>query len=124
MFFVLPTIKKTDGRIIISQYVYHCPDQLYLHLWFCILCILYKLSSFSEFLKLHIHAYAIYRDIFSALKIENFIRKVLIFFLIFVQNIDYGYTVLTSTHNPCFGAKIRKIGIPLHTIVLLYKSGV
>ena len=31
--------------------------------------------------------------------------------------------VLTSTHNLCFGAKIRKIGIPLHT-VLLYKSGV
>ena len=24
----------------------------------------------------------------------------------------------------CFGAKIRKIGIPLHTPVLLYKSGV
>ena len=32
--------------------------------------------------------------------------------------------VLTSTHNLCFGAKIRKIGIPLHTPVLLYKSGV
>ena len=47
---------------------------------------------------------------------------------------DCGYTlepavrlaeaVLTSTHNLCFGAKIRKIGIPLHTPVLLYKSGV
>ena len=32
--------------------------------------------------------------------------------------------VLTSTHNLCFGAKIRKIGIPLHTPVLLYKIGV
>ena len=32
--------------------------------------------------------------------------------------------VLTSTHNLCFGAKIRKIGIPLHTPVLLLKSGV
>ena len=32
--------------------------------------------------------------------------------------------VLTSTHNLCFGAKIRKIGIPLHTPVLLCKSGV
>ena len=34
--------------------------------------------------------------------------------------------VLTSTHNLCFGAKIRKIGtcIPLHTPVLLYKRGV
>ena len=31
--------------------------------------------------------------------------------------------VLTNTHNLCFGAKIRKIGIPLHTPVLLYKSG-
>ena len=32
-------------------------------------------------------------------------------FLIFAQNIDCGYTlyaVLTSTHNQCFGAKIRK----------------
>ena len=29
-----------------------------------------------------------------------------------------------STHNLCFGAKIRKIGIPLHTPVLLYKSEV
>ena len=28
------------------------------------------------------------------------------------------------THNLCCGAKIRKIGIPLHTPVLLYKSGV
>ena len=32
--------------------------------------------------------------------------------------------VLTSTHNLCFGAKIRKIGIPLHTPVLQYKEGV
>ena len=53
----------------------------------------------------------------------------LIFFLMFAQNKDCGYTigaeaVLTSTHNLCFGAKLRKIGIPLHTPVLLYKSGV
>ena len=27
-------------------------------------------------------------------------------------------------HDLCFGAKIRKIGIPLHTPVLLYKIGV
>ena len=26
-----------------------------------------------------------------------------------------GEAVLTSTHNLCFGAKIRKIGIPLQT---------
>ena len=55
--------------------------------------------------------------------------------LIFAPNIDCGYTlepprpggsseaVLTSTHNLCFGAKIRKIGIPLHTPVFLHKSG-
>ena len=29
-----------------------------------------------------------------------------------------------NTHNLCFGAKIRKNRIPLHTPVLLYKSGV
>ena len=47
------------------------------------------------------------------------------------QNIVCGYTleplaeaVLTSTHNLCFGAKIRKIGILLNTPVSLYKSGV
>ena len=34
-----------------------------------------------------------------------------------------GEAVLTSTHNLCYGAKIRKIGIPLHTPVLLYKMG-
>ena len=32
--------------------------------------------------------------------------------------------VLTSTHNLCFEAKIREIGIPLHTQVLPYKNGV
>ena len=52
-------------------------------------------------------------------------------FNIFALNIDCGYTleslpeaVLTSTHNLCFGLIIRKIGIPLQTPVLLYKSGV
>ena len=33
-------------------------------------------------------------------------------------------TRLTCTHNLCFVAKIRIIGIPLHTPVLLYRSGV
>ena len=74
-----------------------------------------------------------YTEIFSPVKIENFQWKTFDIFLIFAQNIDCGYTlepprlaeaVLTSTHNQCFGAKIRKIGIPLHTPVLLYKSGV
>ena len=41
--------------------------------------------------------------------------------LIFAQNIYCGYT---SIHSLCFGAKIRKIDIPLHTQVLRYKSGV
>ena len=34
------------------------------------------------------------------------------------------YPQSMSTHNLCFGAKIRKIGIPLHTPVYLHKSGV
>ena len=48
-------------------------------------------------------------------------------FLIFAQNIDCGYTLeppLTSTHNLCFGAEIRKIDIAMHAPFLLYKSGV
>ena len=75
------------------------------------------------------HAHAIYRKHFGR-KNEVCTGKILIFFfLIFAQNIDCGYTllaeaVLTSTHNLCFGAKIRKLGIPLHTPVSLYKSGV
>ena len=73
------------------------------------------------------HAHMIYSNFFRS-KIDNFHRKNFDIFLIFAQNIDCGYTlgeaVLTSTHNLCFGAKIRKIGIPLHTPVLLYKSGV
>ena len=32
-------------------------------------------------------------------------------------------TVLTSTHNLCFGEKIRKIGIPLQTPVFYIKLG-
>ena len=73
------------------------------------------------------HARMIYSNFFRS-KIDNFQRKIFDIFLIFAQNIDCGYTlgeaVLTRTHNLCFRAKIRKIGIPLHTPVLLYKSGV
>ena len=36
----------------------------------------------------------------------------------------HAEVVLTSTHNLCFGGKIRKIDIPLHTTVLLFKIGV
>ena len=48
---------------------------------------------------------------------------------IFAQNILCGCTldtprlteaVLTSTHNVCFGSKIRKLGIPLQTPVFLH----
>ena len=37
--------------------------------------------------------HAIYRDFFSTVKIENFIRKKFDIFLIFAQNIDCGYTL-------------------------------
>ena len=71
-----------------------------------------------------------YTEIFLAYKIENFQLKKFDTFLIFAQNIDCGYmlepgeAVLTSTHNLCFEAKIRKIGLPLQTFFFLYKSRV
>ena len=65
-------------------------------------------------------AHAIYRDFLSC-KNEKFQLKIFDIFLIFAQNIEQA--VPTSTHNLCFGAKIRK-SIPLHTPVLLYESGV
>ena len=59
-----------------------------------------------------------------------FSRKFLLFFSYFcskhrlwvhvLEPHRRGEAVLTSTHNLCFGAKIRKIGIPLHNPVLLY----
>ena len=75
-------------------------------------------------------AHAIYR-IFFGCKNENFHwKKKIYFFLIFVQNIDRGYTLEPfqrggSNEYPqsMFWSKIRIIGIPLHTQVLLYKSG-
>ena len=61
---------------------------------------------------------------------KNFSLYIFLFFF-FAQNIDCGYALepprrggSNNTHNLCFGAKIRKISIPLHTPVLLYKSGV
>ena len=53
---------------------------------------------------------------FLVVKNENFTRKILIFFLLFAQNIDCGYSlepplakaVLTSIHNLCFGAKKKE----------------
>ena len=48
------------------------------------------------------------------------------FFLFLLETwiVGTGEALLTSTHNLCFGTKLRKIGIPLHTPVILYKSGV
>ena len=63
-----------------------------------------------------------YTEIFLTVKIEKFSRKFVIFFLFLLKKLTE--VVLMSTHHLCFGAKIRKIGIPLHTTVLLYKSGV
>ena len=70
-----------------------------------------------------------YTDIILVVKMKIFTGKKIDIFLIFAQNMDCGYTlepprrlaeaVLMSTHNLCFGAKIRKIDIPL-----LYKTGV
>ena len=72
----------------------------------------------------------IYGNFFRS-KIDNFQKKSFDIFLIFAQNIDCGYTLEPprrggSNEYPqsMFGAKIRKIGIPLYTPVLLYKSGV
>ena len=71
-----------------------------------------------------------YTEIFSAVKIENFLWKIFDIFIIFAQNIDSEYTLepprrgANEYPNLCFGAKMRKIGISLHTPVLLYKSGV
>ena len=66
-----------------------------------------------------------YTEIFKIVKNKNFQWKFLDIFLFFAQNIDCGYTLEPPrTHNLYFGAKIRKIGIPLHTPILLHKSGV
>ena len=57
--------------------------------------------------------------IFQGCKNDNFRLKYFDYFHIFAQNIDCGYSleppieaVLTSTHNLCFRAKIRKKCIP------------
>ena len=72
-----------------------------------------------------------YTATFSAVKIENFFRKIFEIFNIFAQNIDRGYTLEPphqggSNEYPqsMFWSKNKKIGIPLLTPVLLYESGV
>ena len=72
-----------------------------------------------------------YSVTFSALKIENFNGKYFIFIL-FLPKTDCGYMLEppgrgSSNEYPQFMFWIKnekKIGIPLHTPVLLYKSGV
>ena len=63
-----------------------------------------------------------YTHIFKVVKHERKFSEIFFdIFLIFAQNIDCGYNLEPPL---CFGAKIRKIGIPLRTPVLLYKCGV
>ena len=66
-----------------------------------------------------------YTDFSKVVKIENFpLKKFDIFFYFSSKHRLWAEAVLTSTHNLCFEAKIRKIGLPLQTPVLLYKSGI
>ena len=67
---------------------------------------------------------------FSEEKFENFIAKNLIFLIYLLKTLIVGTcenhlteAILRSTHNLCFGSKIRKVGIPLHAPVLLKKVG-
>ena len=61
-----------------------------------------------------------YSAILKNYKKDNFQMKNYDNFLIFAQNKDRGYTlepieaVLTSTHNLCFRAKIRKMNTPVN----------
>ena len=87
-------------------------------------------SNASKILSLRKHACIVYRFFFGS-KIDNFQRKKFDIFLIFDQNIVCGYILEPprrggSNEYPqsMFGVKIRKIGIFLHTQVLLYKSGI
>ena len=62
-------------------------------------------------------------DFISAVKNKTFIGKFLIVLTISAHSKHWLWVhVKTGTHNLCFGAKTRKIGIPLLTPVLLYKS--
>ena len=73
---------------------------------------------------------------FLALKIENFQLIFFFFFFFFIflsftENIDCGYTLEPPRRggsneylqSMCFGAKRRKIGIPLHTPVYYVIEG-
>ena len=71
-------------------------------------------------------------EVFKVVKNEHFPKKIydIFLFFFFAQNIDCGYTLEPprrggSNEYPqsMFWSKNRKISIPLHTPVLLYKSG-
>ena len=55
-----------------------------------------------------------YTEILLVVKKSKISLECFYIFFIFVQNIDCE-AVLMSTHNLCFGAKTRKISIPMHT---------
>ena len=70
-----------------------------------------------------------YTKIFNVAKNENFQKKNFDIFFIFAQNIDCGYTLEPprrggSNEYPqsMFWSKNKKISIPLHNPVSLYKS--
>ena len=64
-----------------------------------------------------------YTAIFHCCKNVNFQMKNFNHFLIFILLRTYTEAVLTSTHNLCFRAKIRKKYTPLHPSFTIYKWG-
>ena len=69
-----------------------------------------------------------YAAILHGCKNDNFQMKNCDIFLIFVQNIDRGYTLeppqaLMSTHNLCFRAKVRKNVYPSKPLFYYIKVG-
>ena len=56
----------------------------------------------------------------SVRKIQRFLKKIIQLKIFDI----FGEAVLTSIHNLCFGAKLRKIGVLLQNLHFLYKSGV
>ena len=61
------------------------------------------------------------------MKNDNFPLKNVDIFLIFAQNIDCGFMLEPPQQVPTIyvlDKKIRTIGVPLYTLVVLYKSGV
>ena len=59
---------------------------------------------------------------FSAVKIENFIRKILTSLIFLFKTLIVSRWFYEYPQPVCFGSKIRKIGIPLLTPFSLYKS--